>query len=239
MTRPSAIVTGGSRGIGLAIAQRLADDGYDVLTAQRSPPPDPRLGHLEIDLSDLDAVTQAFGEVAKQQVVEVLVNNAGVSGVAMVGQLDMEDFARFATVNLGAVIAGTNAVVPAMIDRRFGRIMNIGSRASLGKEGRSFYAATKAGLAGLTRTWALELAPHGITVNTIAPGPTATALFNETNPEGSAARQAIMSSVPVGRLAEPADIAAATAFFVRSEAGFVTGQTLSVCGGITVGIATQ
>jgi NAD(P)-dependent dehydrogenase (short-subunit alcohol dehydrogenase family) len=239
MTRPSAIVTGGSRGIGLAIAQRLADDGYAVLTAQRSPPPDPRLGHLEIDLADLDAVTEAFGDAARGQSIDILVNNAGVSGVAMIGELNMQDFARFAAVNLGAVIAGTNAVVSAMIDRRFGRIINIGSRASLGKEGRSFYAATKAGLAGLTRTWALELAPHGITVNTIAPGPTATALFNETNPEGSAARQAILSSVPAGRLAEPADVAAAVAFFAQREAGFVTGQTLSVCGGITVGLAAQ
>ncbi len=124
-----------------------------------------------------------------------------------------------------------------MKSRRFGRIVNISSRAALGKELRTAYAATKAGLHGITRTWALELAKHGITVNAIGPGPIATELFMHANPPGSLRTKAIVDSVPVGRLGTPADVANAVAFFADARSGFVTGQVLYVCGGMTCGVA--
>ena len=240
MDVPTAIVTGASRGIGLAIAQRLAGSGYAVTTVQRGAPPSGSgLGHLALDLGNVVQVMAVLGHFAAQNDVAVLVNNAGVSAVAPIDTLDAAEFAAVAAVNLGGVIAAARAVTPGMKARRFGKIINISSRAALGKEGRSFYAATKAGIAGLTRTWALELAPHGITVNSIAPGPTATEMFEATNPVGSPGRIAIERSVPMGRLATPNDIAAAAGFLISSEADFITGQTLSVCGGITIGVSAQ
>jgi NAD(P)-dependent dehydrogenase (short-subunit alcohol dehydrogenase family) len=120
---------------------------------------------------------------------------------------------------------------------RYGRIVNVSSRTALGKELRTVYSATKAGLHGITRTWALELARHGITVNAIGPGPIGTELFMRVNPADSPRTKAIIDGVPVGRLGTPADIAHAVAFFADGRAGFVTGQVLYVCGGMTIGVA--
>ena len=129
----------------------------------------------------------------------------------------------------------TQACLAGMRARRWGRIVNLGSRAALGKEGRTGYAATKAGILGLTRTWALELARDGITVNAVAPGPIATEMFAAHNPPGAAATEAIIGQIPVGRVGRPEEVAAAIAYFLREDAGFVTGQTLYVCGGLSVG----
>lgn len=120
---------------------------------------------------------------------------------------------------------------------RFRRVVNIASRAALGKERRSVYAATKAGLIGMAKVWALELGGHGITANSIGPGPIRTELFERANPPGSRATQAILDALPVGRMGEPEDIANAAAFLLDARSGFVTGQTLYVCGGMTVGAA--
>lgn len=129
------------------------------------------------------------------------------------------------------------AVVPQMKAMRHGRIVNIASRAALGKPLRSVYSATKAAMLGLTRTWALELAPYGITVNCIGPGPIATDLFRAANPPDSPQTQAILATVPAGRLGEPEEIAHAVSFFAHRHAAFTTGQVLYVCGGMTVGLA--
>jgi NAD(P)-dependent dehydrogenase (short-subunit alcohol dehydrogenase family) len=119
---------------------------------------------------------------------------------------------------------------------RFGRIINISSRAALGKELRTVYAATKAGLLGMTRTWALELAPYGVTVNAIGPGPIATELFLSGNPPDSPKTKKILESIPLKRMGEPDDIAHAVASLLDDRAGYITGQVLYVCGGLTVGL---
>ncbi|VVO32523.1 3-oxoacyl-[acyl-carrier-protein] reductase FabG [Pseudomonas fluorescens] len=124
-----------------------------------------------------------------------------------------------------------------MKEAGFGRILNMSSRAALGKELRSAYAATKAGLLGMTRVWALELGRFGITANAIGPGPIRTELFERANPPDSPRTQAIIDSIPVKRLGMPDDIAQAAAFFLDARSGFVTGQVLYVCGGMTVGVA--
>jgi NAD(P)-dependent dehydrogenase (short-subunit alcohol dehydrogenase family) len=125
---------------------------------------------------------------------------------------------------------------PLMQAARFGRIINISSRAALGKELRTVYSATKAGLLGMTRTWALELAPYGVTVNAIGPGPIATELFKSGNPPESPKTKKILESIPVKRMGEPEDIAHAVASLLDDRAGFITGQVLYVCGGMTVGL---
>jgi 3-oxoacyl-[acyl-carrier protein] reductase len=240
VTKHVAVVTGASRGIGLAVARRLLDDGYHVIGVQRSAPPaGDDIEFVAADMADHDNLSASIQEIAKRTPIAVLVNNAGISKVASIDTLVPSDFDAIAAVNIRAVIVATRAAVGSMKTAGFGRIINIGSRAALGKEGRSFYAASKAAVVGLTRTWALELGAHGITANTVSPGPIATELFNTTVPEGSAARAAILASLPVQRLGTPEDVAAAVAFFARPEASFITGQTLSVCGGITVGLASS
>ena len=130
-----------------------------------------------------------------------------------------------------------HALLPAMREARFGRIVNISSRAALGKEERTVYSATKAGLLGMTRTWALEMAPYGITVNAIGPGPIATDLFLSGNPPDSPKTKKILATIPLGRMGQPAEIAHAVASFMDDRAGFTTGQVLYVCGGMTVGLS--
>jgi len=139
--------------------------------------------------------------------------------------------------NLRAAMLCAQAVVPAMKQARQGRIVNLTSRAALGKEGRTIYAATKAGLIAMTKTWALELGAHGITVNAVGPGPINTALFARSNPPDSPRTRAIVEGIPVRRIGEPEDVAKAVAFFTAETSSFVTGQVLYVCGGLTVGSA--
>ena len=128
------------------------------------------------------------------------------------------------------------AFLPAMTAASFGRVVLISSRAASGLESRTAYSATKAGMLGMARTWALELAPQGITVNVVAPGPIeATEMFHEVIPQGSERMQLLADSIPVRRLGLPDDISRAVTFFTDPEAGFITGQTLYVCGGTSVG----
>ena len=148
------------------------------------------------------------------------------------------DLEAVVSLNLRCSIQCAQAVLPAMKAARFGRIVNVASRAALGKELRTVYAATKAGLLGMTKTWALELAAVGITVNAIGPGPIGTELFHQANPADSPKTKAIVEGVPVKRLGTPEDIAHAAAFLLDERAGFVTGQVLYVCGGMTVGLAS-
>jgi 3-oxoacyl-[acyl-carrier protein] reductase len=236
--RAAALVTGGSRGIGAAIIARLAQRGIPCVNLDReSPQGESRARHVGVDLTDREATARALRDITAAHDIRWLVNNAGIVAPASIEDVNLADFDRVAAVNLAAVIQCTQAVLPAMRQAAFGRIVNISSRAALGKELRSVYAATKAGLIGLTRTLALELGPHGITVNAIGPGPIETELFRSSNPADSPRTHAIINAIPVRRLGQPEDIANAADFFLADEASFVTGQTLFVCGGLTAGFA--
>lgn len=150
----------------------------------------------------------------------------------------MDELDRMIDLNLRAAILITQALVPGMRAKRRGRIVNIGSRAALGKAGRSVYGATKGALVSLTRSWALELGRDGVTVNVVAPGPVATDMFYKDNPADSPATKALPSAIPVGRIGTPADVAAAVNFLISDEASFITGQTLYVCGGLSISTAS-
>ncbi|WP_428511978.1 SDR family NAD(P)-dependent oxidoreductase [Roseovarius sp.] len=231
-----AIVTGGARGIGAAIAERLKSDGLRVAVVDRIAPEHDHTDEvLELDLSDVETTRTALAKFCDGRRVTRLVNNAGIVEPADVEGTDPYSIDKVAAVNLRAPLVCLQAALPSMKDARLGRVVNISSRVALGKELRTAYAATKAGLHGMTKTWALELGRHGITVNALGPGPIATELFNKVNPPGDPRTEKIIATVPMKRTGTPEDVADAVSFFCSERAGFVTGQVLYVCGGMTIG----
>ena len=231
------MVTGASAGIGRAVAERFLAGGYEVISLDVQPPT-LKVKHLEVDLTDAEATRQVADEIARAHAVTTLVHNAGVIRPALLREVKLEDFQALANLHLSAAIVLAQAVLPAMKAASYGRIVLVSSRAVLGLPTRTSYSATKAGMLGLARTWALELAPHGITVNVVAPGPIRTANFHSVVPEGSPQVARVAQAIPVKRLGEPDDVARAVLFFADRDAGFVTGQVLYVCGGTSVGTLT-
>ncbi len=235
-----AIVTGGSAGIGKVICEHLLRDGCEVISLSRrhADVDHPKLHSVEVDLMDRQATLQAASEVAKKYAVNTLVHNAGVIRGALLPEVKLEDLDALVELHLGSAIALTQAVLPTMKAQRFGRIVLMSSRAAVGAVTRTSYSATKAGMLGMARTWALELAPEGITVNVVAPGPIHTDMFYDVIPAGSEREKALQASIPVRRIGESADVARAVSFFADPANSFVTGQVLYVCGGTSVGALT-
>src|SRR4029077_38185 len=235
--RSVAIVTGGSSGIGAAICRRLIKSGYEVVSlALRKPDwAHSALHGVEVGLNDTRATTEAAGTVARRFAVSHVIHNAGAIRANLLADVPQNDLQELTQLHLGAAVLIVQAVLPGMRQRAFGRIVLISSRAALGLQARSVYAATKAGMIGMARTWALELAPLGVTVNVVAPGPIRdTELFREVIPEGDAREAALAKAIPVGRLGRSDDVARAVLFFADPQNSFVTGQVLYVCGGSSV-----
>lgn len=231
-----AVVTGASSGIGEAIAKRLLDTGHTVVALQRRPPrvKHERLLHHVADLADAHAATAAAREIAERYPVRYLVNNAGANRPALLEDATIEDLDYVLALNLRAAMILIQAFAPGMREAKFGRIVSMSSRAVLGKTYRTVYSAAKAGLIGMTRTLSLELAGDGITINAVAPGPVATELFDNGHPHGSEKRQRVIDSIPVKRVGTPEDVARTVTFLLADDSGFITGQTLFVCGGSSI-----
>jgi len=231
-----AIVTGGSAGIGLAIAKQLLEKDYEVLSLDIQPPgmKHPKLEHIELDLTNALA-TERFSEKIKNQDITTIIHNAGVIRPAPLAEVKLQDLNALVNLHLSAAVLLVQAALPAMKAAKFGRVVLVSSRAVLGLPTRTSYSATKAGMLGMARTWALELAPFGVTVNVVAPGPVKTANFHSIIPEDPAAVAKVEAAIPVKRLGQPEDVARAVLFFADRDAGFVTGQVLYVCGGTSVG----
>ena len=232
----TAIVTGASKGIGLSIAENLSLDGKTVIGIARSDPEHTFPGlYYKIDLENDTAAVETLADIVAEHQVDILVNNAGYSIPASAQDTSLTDFDKQINVNLRGALICSQAVIPGMRKRKFGRIVHMASRAMMGKEDRTAYAAAKAGLVSFSRGWALELGSAGITVNTVSPGPIQTDLFLRNHPPGTKQYQELVEAMPVGRLGVPEDVAHAVKFLVADEAGYVTGQTIHVCGGMTIG----
>ncbi len=231
------LVTGAARNIGRAIATRLKADGQNILMLDLLDPEDPGLGEFrKTDLSSSTDTAQAMAWAMDGRRITRVVNCAGVVATGKVEDVTAEDFERVMAVNVRSYIEVMKALAPTMKAVGFGRVVNIASRAALGYANLTVYSASKAAVVGLTRTWAGELAPHGITVNAIGPGPIETDMLRAA--QGDTAQwEAYQRSVPVGRFGQPEDIANGVSFFLDDRSGFVTGQVLYICGGLSVGKA--
>jgi 3-oxoacyl-[acyl-carrier protein] reductase len=234
----TAIVTGASGGIGAAIAKVMLERGYRVVSLALEKPDwsHPRFEGHAVDLFDAKATEAVAAEITREHRITHIVHNAGVIRPNPVEQARAGDIAALAQLHLGAALILLSAALPNMKQAGFGRVVLISSRAALGATGRTAYSATKAGIIGMGRSWALELAPHGITVNMVAPGPIqGTHMFHEIVPAGSERETALAAAIPMRRLGRPEDVANAVLFFASRESAFVTGQVLYVCGGASVG----
>lgn len=236
MTETWDVVTGGARNIGQAIGLRLLADGFRVISLDIVKPEDPalRADARMVDLSDRRAAEAAFTEVAAMP-VSVLVNNVGIVRPALFDAIEVAEFDAVMHLNTRTALIAAKALVPGMRQLGGGRIVMNTSRVTLGKEARSLYSASKGALQAMARTWALELASDRITVNCVAPGPIATSVFWDNNPPDANYTRKLMAGIPLGRMGTPEDVANAVSFFCDARSGFVTGQTLYVCGGVTVG----
>jgi len=243
-----AVITGGARGIGKATATKMVKEGasvalLDVLAQEVSRVADElkamggkTLG-INVDITRKEQVFQAVEQIRRHfGGVDILVNNAGIVKPALLEDVQDGDWDAVVNVNLKGAFFCTRAVLPAMKENRYGKIVNIGSRASLGKELRTVYGATKAALIGVTRTWALELAQYNINVNYIGPGPIATELFVGANPMESPRTKAIIDGIPLKRMGQPEDVANLISFLASDESSFITGQAIFICGGLSVGM---
>jgi 2-hydroxycyclohexanecarboxyl-CoA dehydrogenase len=239
-----ALVTGAARGIGAAIAQRLSDGGATVVVADLDGDAAASTAGtlagkaigVAIDVSSSASVDRALARVrADVGQPDILVNNAGVDVIKPFVDSTEDEWDRIIAVNLKGPINCSRAVLDAMIERKSGRIVNIASDAGrVGSSGEAVYSATKGGVIAFSKTLARELARHGITVNCVCPGPTETALLGQVAEYSQKLYDGLARAIPLGRTAQPYDIAPAVAFLVSPEAGYITGQTLSVSGGLTM-----
>ncbi len=231
------LVTGASRGIGRALSQRLADAGHHVVGVARGQDRSFPGTLVSIDLADSRASGEAFLDLTRRYAFDGVVNNVGLARLHPVGEIEIREVDDMLRVNVHPAIQTVQAILPTLRAKGWGRIVNVTSLVTVGIALRSGYAAAKAAVNSLTRTWAIELARTGITVNAVAPGPVETEMFRRNTPAGSEAEGRFLSMIPMRRLGRPEEIAAAIAFLLSDEAGFITGQTLFVDGGGSIGRA--
>jgi NAD(P)-dependent dehydrogenase (short-subunit alcohol dehydrogenase family) len=232
-----AIITGASGGIGRAIAEAMLAAGHRVVSLDRRMPDwsHTKLEPVLVDLFDPKATADAARDVAARHDISHVVHNAWIIRPNLIEQTTADDIAALSQLHLGAALTLVQAALPGMKQRHFGRIILIASRAALGAATRTAYSATKSGMFGMARTWALETAAHGITVNVVAPGPVETDMFHDVIPQGSPKVDQLARSIPVGRIGRPDDVARAVMFFAAKDSDFITGQALYVCGGASIG----
>jgi 2-hydroxycyclohexanecarboxyl-CoA dehydrogenase len=244
----TAIVTGSARGIGRAIVESLASEGAAValcdvdLVAARETSSAIRAAHgvktvaLELDVADRTSVVAAV-ETTEDELgpLDILVNNAGIDVIGPFVDSLEEDWDRIIAVNLRGTINTCHVALPRMIERESGVIVNTASEAGrIGSSGEAVYSASKGGVIAFTKTLAREVARHGIRVNCVSPGPTDTALLGQVADASPGLRDAIVRGIPMRRVGQPEDIAKVVAFLASGDAGYMTGQTLSVSGGLTM-----
>lgn len=233
----TAIVTGSSSGIGRDIVRRMLDRGWQVigLSVDAHDFEHERFEPVKVDLLDEAATKATAAAIAARHAVTHIVHNAGLIWPNMLDDVKPEEIDGLTRLHVTSPMILTQAFVPAMRKNRFGRIVFVSSRASMGVPSRTAYSATKAAIHGMARTWALELGPDGITVNVVAPGPILTDNFWGIIPKDSERQHSLADRLPVRRLGTVEDVSRAVLFFAEPDAGYVTGQVLFVCGGGSLG----
>jgi len=237
-----AIVTGAGQGIGRAIAEKLAAEGATVVVTDVNESTAKETAEaigtgavgIHTDVTSRESVN-AMVERVKNELgrIDVLVNNAGWDKADAFVDSDPDDWDRVVQINLYGVLNTSKAVLPIMAEQGFGSVVNLGSDAGrVGSSGEAVYSAAKGGVIAFTKASAREMARHQVNVNVVCPGPTDTALFASMG--GPKLREALTKAIPFRRLAQPSDIANAVAFFASDEASYITGQTVSVSGGLTM-----
>ncbi|WP_423200651.1 SDR family oxidoreductase (plasmid) [Cupriavidus sp. H19C3] len=239
MTTKTFLITGASKGIGRALSHRLAAAGHMVIGIARHADAEFPGMLVPIDLTDSAATEQALTRLKAQHQIDGVVNNVGFIELAPLGSIDLDAMDAMFRANLRPAVQLVQSLLPGMRERRWGRIVNLSSLVVLGVANRSVYAAAKSAMISFTRTWALELATTGITVNAVAPGPVETEMFRANTPQGSEAEKRFLSMVPMGRLGKPDELAASIEFLLSEPASFITGQTLFVDGGASIGKAAR
>jgi 2-hydroxycyclohexanecarboxyl-CoA dehydrogenase len=237
-----AIVTGAGQGIGRAIAEKLAAEGATVVvsdinetTAKETADAVGGVG-IRADVTDRDSV-DALVEQTHAQFgrIDVLVNNAGWDKSSPFVDSDPADWDRVIAINLYGVLHTCKAVLPIMAEQGYGSVVNLASDAGrVGSSGEAVYSAAKGGVIAFTKTIAREMARHQVRANVVCPGPTDTALFASMGGDNPKLREGLTRAIPFRRLAQPADLAGMVAFFASDEASYITGQTVSVSGGLTM-----
>jgi len=232
----TTLITGGNSGIGEALARRLVERGQRVVSVGLQEPTwtHERLAAYRADLTSIDETRAIAQAICRDHVIDGLVHNAGMILPNPLPDARPEDILTLAQLHLGAPVILTQAAMEGMRARQFGRVVFVSSRAAMGAPTRTAYSATKAGVHGMARTWALELASSGITVNVVAPGPILTDNFWSIVPKDSEQQDRMARNVPVGRLGSREDVAHAIEFFLDERSDFVTGQVLYVCGGTSL-----
>ena len=237
-TKRTFLITGASKGIGRALAERLAASGHCVVgIARRADDSDFPGTLVPADLADRRATDEILRDLTARFSFDGVVNNVGFIRLGRIGEIDIDQLEDSFRRNLTPAVQTVQAALPAMREKRWGRVINLSSLTILGVADRTAYAGAKSAISSFTRTWALELARYGITVNSVAPGPTETEMFRENTPAGSEAERRFLSLIPLKRLGKPDEIAALIAFLLSEDAGFVTGQTLFADGGASIGRA--
>ena len=220
-TPRTVLITGASRGIGSAIALELKSQGFYVIAPSRS----------QLDLADPSSVVSYFQQL-KATSVDVLINNAGINIINSISQINFSDLQNIMQVNLTSAFLLSQAIAPQMMKRGWGRILNISTIFSLiTKESRAAYSMSKAALNALTRSCALEFGPGGVLVNSLAPGYVETDMTKQNNSKEQI--DAIVSNIPLRRMAQPEELAKVAAFLVSDKNSYLTGQTIVVDGGFT------
>ncbi|MGE5291246.1 MAG: SDR family NAD(P)-dependent oxidoreductase [Micromonosporaceae bacterium] len=239
-----AIVTGAGQGIGRAIAEKLAAEGATVVVADIDEAAAGQTARaigggaiaVTTDVTSAESVTAMTGRVKSRfGRIDVLVNNAGWDKAGPFTDSDPADWDRIIRINLYGVLNTSKAVLPIMVAQGCGTVVNIASDAGrVGSSGEAVYSAAKGGVIAFTKATAREMARYQVTANCVCPGPADTALFASIGGDNPKLRDALIRAIPLRRLAEPADVAGAVAFLASGDAAFITGQTVSVSGGLTM-----
>ncbi|BDD03192.1 SDR family oxidoreductase [Aureibacter tunicatorum] len=239
VTKHYALITGASMGLGKAAAESVAHRGYEVIGIARNMPEWEFPGSFyTCDLSNREESLSVFKTIKENYPVDCVFNNVGIVNPASVEELKWEDFMKTIELTVRTAVDAVQTFLPVMKEQHWGRIVNMSSIAANGIANRSSYSSSKAVMISLAKTWALELSKYNITVNAVAPGVIETPFFRKHNPEGSESEERYLKMIPGRKLGSPIHIGEAVAYLMSESAEYITGQTLFIDGGATIGGGT-